>query len=44
MSMGGIAWFAHIGGFIFGLLTVKLFIPRRPLLYERFYPDEYFPW
>jgi membrane associated rhomboid family serine protease len=29
---GGIAWFAHIGGFVFGLLTVLLFggRPRRP--------------
>ena len=24
-SMSGVAWYAHIGGFIFGLLTVKLF-------------------
>lgn len=23
---GGIAWFAHIGGFIFGILTIKLFL------------------
>jgi membrane associated rhomboid family serine protease len=26
---GGIAWFAHIGGFIFGLLTVRLLGGRR---------------
>ena len=26
---GGIAWFAHIGGFLIGLLTVKLWLPRR---------------
>ena len=26
---GGIAWFAHVGGFIIGLLTIKLWIPRR---------------
>jgi len=25
----GVAWFAHIGGFFFGLLTIKLWIPRR---------------
>ena len=25
----GIAWFAHIGGFIFGLLTIKLFMMRK---------------
>jgi membrane associated rhomboid family serine protease len=28
---GGVAFFAHIGGFVFGLLTVKLFQQRRPL-------------
>ena len=26
---GGIAWFAHVGGFIAGLLTVKMWQPRR---------------
>jgi len=25
----GIAWYAHIGGFVFGLLTIKLFINRK---------------
>ncbi|RJQ54607.1 MAG: rhomboid family intramembrane serine protease [Nitrospiraceae bacterium] len=28
-AQGGVAWFAHIGGFIIGLLTVKLFIKKR---------------
>ena len=28
---GGVAFFAHIGGFAFGFLTVKLFQKRRPL-------------
>ena len=28
---GGVAFFAHIGGFAFGALTVKLFQKRRPL-------------
>ena len=28
---GGVAFFAHIGGFVFGLVTVKLFQKRRPL-------------
>ena len=27
---GGVAYFAHVGGFIFGLLTVKLLARRRP--------------
>jgi len=26
---GGIAWFAHVGGFIVGLVTIKLWLPRR---------------
>ncbi len=26
---GGVAWFAHIGGFLIGLLTIKLWIPRK---------------
>ena len=42
-AFGGIAWWAHIGGFIIGLLLVKLFI-RRPRAYEYWYPDEYWPW
>jgi membrane associated rhomboid family serine protease len=28
-QMGGVAWFAHIGGFVAGLLLVKLFTTRR---------------
>ncbi len=40
---GGIAWWAHIGGFMVGLLLVKLF-SRRPKAYEYWYPDEYWPW
>jgi membrane associated rhomboid family serine protease len=28
---GGVAFFAHIGGFVFGLLTIKLVTARRPL-------------
>jgi membrane associated rhomboid family serine protease len=26
---GGVAWFAHIGGFLIGLLTIKLWLRRR---------------
>jgi membrane associated rhomboid family serine protease len=26
---GGVAWFAHAGGFMAGLLTIKLWLPRR---------------
>jgi membrane associated rhomboid family serine protease len=28
---GGVAFFAHIGGFVFGMATVYLFRKRRPL-------------
>ncbi len=26
---GGVAWFAHIGGFLIGLASIKLWLPRR---------------
>jgi len=28
-AVGGVAWWAHVGGFIFGMLTVRLFARRR---------------
>jgi membrane associated rhomboid family serine protease len=28
-NQGGIAWFAHIGGFIFGIMIIKLFVKNR---------------
>lgn len=43
-SMGGVAWFAHIGGFVFGLVFCKLFAPTRHPAFTRRYPDEYYPW
>ena len=43
-SMGGVAWFAHIGGFVFGMLFYKLFTSSRPIPYQPQYPDEYRPW
>jgi membrane associated rhomboid family serine protease len=43
-SIGGVAWFAHVGGFLFGLLLVKIFEPRRHPAYSRQYPDEYWPY
>ncbi len=43
-SMGGVAWWAHIGGFVFGLLMVGLIAPRRHPAYTRQYPDEYWPY
>lgn len=32
---GGVAYFAHVGGFVFGLALVKLFVHRRPDTPER---------
>ncbi|NMC11573.1 MAG: rhomboid family intramembrane serine protease [Chloroflexi bacterium] len=43
-NMGGVAWFAHIGGFVFGLLFARIFIPRRHPAFLRQFPDEYYPW
>ncbi|MEW6178869.1 MAG: rhomboid family intramembrane serine protease [Chloroflexota bacterium] len=43
MSMGGIAWWAHIGGFVFGLfLALPFSASGRKKVY--WYRDEYFPW
>jgi membrane associated rhomboid family serine protease len=42
-SFSGIAWWAHIGGFVLGMLLVGLFA-RRPRAYTRWYRDEYWPW
>jgi membrane associated rhomboid family serine protease len=42
-ASGGVAYWAHVGGFISGLLLVWLFAGRsnnRP----KSYPDEYYPW
>lgn len=36
-SFGGVAWFAHLGGFLVGALTCKFFIKKK----RRFYLDEY---
>jgi hypothetical protein len=30
VGAGGVAWFAHIGGFVAGLLLVRLFVMGRP--------------
>lgn len=29
LGTGGVAWFAHIGGFLYGVLAIKLLMPRR---------------
>jgi membrane associated rhomboid family serine protease len=40
MQAGGVAWWAHIGGFVFGLVIIRLISPRPP----RTYADEYRTW
>jgi membrane associated rhomboid family serine protease len=40
---GGVAYWAHVGGFISGLLLVWLFAGR-PRNQPHTYPDEYYPW
>lgn len=41
-ALGGVAWWAHVGGFVTGLLLAPLF-GWRPYR-RRTYADEYFPW
>lgn len=31
VKQGGVAWFAHIGGFLSGLITIRLWLPKRRL-------------
>ncbi|MEW6571524.1 MAG: rhomboid family intramembrane serine protease [Nitrospirota bacterium] len=33
-EVGGVAWFAHLGGFLTGLGTIKLWLPRRKRLWS----------
>lgn len=39
-GVGGIAWWAHVGGFLFGILLLPLF--RRRRRYRGFFADEWF--
>lgn len=41
-ELGGIAWWAHIGGFIFGLVMAKIASIGRPE--QKWYPDQYYPY
>jgi membrane associated rhomboid family serine protease len=42
-SQGGVAWWAHIGGFVAGAALVFVFKKRRRHVPKR-YADEYWPW
>ena len=42
MEAGGVAWWAHIGGFIFGLLMAKPFCIGK--CQRKVYVDEHYPW
>jgi membrane associated rhomboid family serine protease len=42
-SGGGVAWWAHIGGFVAGTILVFILKKRKRRLPKR-YPDEYWPW
>jgi membrane associated rhomboid family serine protease len=41
-TYGGVAWWAHVGGFIAGLLLVKILEQKRT--YPGWHLDEYHPW
>ena len=40
---GGVAWWAHFGGFVLGAILVFLF-KKSKKKWGRMYPDQYFPW
>jgi membrane associated rhomboid family serine protease len=44
VDAGGVAWWAHIGGFVFGMIAYRLFTQRRHPAFTRTYPDEYWPF
>jgi membrane associated rhomboid family serine protease len=41
--MGGVAWWAHIGGFLFGMFFHRFFKPQVHPAISRNYPDQYPP-
>jgi membrane associated rhomboid family serine protease len=41
-DVGGVAWWAHVGGFVAGIILVRLFVAGRSV--RRIYRDEFYPW
>ena len=41
-AFGGVAWWAHVGGFVSGLVLVRPFVQRYRV--QRAYVDEFYPW
>jgi membrane associated rhomboid family serine protease len=41
-DVGGVAWWAHVGGFVGGMALARLVRRRRS--YPRVWPDQYLPW
>lgn len=42
---GGIAWWAHVGGFLAGIFLIRFFLlTARNRCYRCWYDDEYHPW
>lgn len=42
-SYQGVAWWAHVGGFVAGMILLPVF-KKSPKEYRPYYPDEYRPW
>ena len=42
LATGDVAWWAHVGGFVVGMVLIKLLPPSRT--YATWHPDEYRPW
>jgi membrane associated rhomboid family serine protease len=42
-QIGGVAWWAHVGGFVAGMILLPLF-KKSEEDYRDNYPDEYWPW
>lgn len=42
-DFGGVAWWAHVGGFLVGILLARIFV-LRPKVQRLWYPDEHWPW